>query len=227
MTYRRKYERDAEDIIVLIASANREVVRRWKHGLQGVFEIHKVTARAALEQGLVGLKPTVLFLDLALPDLGGIMGVRELRRLSSATKIVLFTSVPDEKEAVLALQSGLEGYCNKDINPALLRRAVSRLQEDEIWIPPKLLRELLTASLNAPQHKDSPEQLNDLNCLTARKREIAQLISKGSSNKEIATLLNVSVATVKAHLTAIFRKLRLSDRVSLAIYVTQHKRVSR
>ena len=89
------------------------------------------------------------------------------------------------------------------------------------------LLEELTA-LTERRHKEFPPNLDTrLDRLTPREREIAQLIGGGASNKEIAGRLNITEATVKAHLTAIFRKLGLSDRLGLALFVTEYNRVAR
>lgn len=212
---------------VLVAGP-RSAVKRWRHGLHGISVIREVTDRLALEQSVTKLKPAVVVLDLALPKLGGIEGLQAIRRLSPATKIVLIGS-DNEKEAVSVLKAGIDGYCNKDTNPALLKKAVERVQNDELWLPRHLIHSLLqelTPSKGTEQ-KESTLGSGDLDRLTDRKREIVHLISRGSTNKEIANRLNVTVATVKAHVTAIFRKLGLSDRVSLAVYVAEHKRPSR
>ena len=226
----RQSKSTGREALILIAGPSSAGLKRWRHGLHGMSAIHEVTGRLALEQSVTKLKPAVLLLDLALPKLGGIEGVQAIRRLSPTTKIVLIGTMNSEKEAVSALKSGVDGYCNKDVNPTLLRKAVERVQNDEIWLPRNLIRSLLqklTSSTTGPEQKESDSEPGDLDCLTDRKREIVHLISRGSTNKEIANRLNVTVATVKAHVTAIFRKLGLSDRVSLAVYVAEHKRLSR
>jgi len=225
----RQNKNTGREALILIAGPSSSAVKRWRHGLHGMSVIREVTGRLALEQSVTKLKPTVLLLDFALPKLGGIEGVQAIRRLSPTTKIVLIGTMDNEKEAVSALKAGVDAYCNKDINPALLKKAVERVQNDEIWLPRNLIRSLLQelTSSTEPEQKESTSEPGDLDCLTERKREIVHLLSRGSTNKEIANRLNVTVATIKAHLTAIFRKLGLSDRVSLAVYVAEHKRLSR
>lgn len=225
----RQSKNTGKEALILIAGASSAAVKRWRQGLNGTSVIHEVTGRLALEQTMTKLKPAVLVLDVALSKLGGIEGVQAVRRLSPATKIILVGSTDNEKEGLSALMAGVDGYCNRAINPALLKKAVERVQNDEMWLPRNLIRSLLQelTSFNGREQKASTPKPGDLDCLTDRKREIVHLINRGSSNKEIANRLNVTVATVKAHLTAIFRKLGLSDRVSLAVYVAEHKRLSR
>jgi DNA-binding NarL/FixJ family response regulator len=179
---------------------------------------------------MASLKPTILLLDLALPNLGGVGGIRAIQRLSPPTKIVLLTGTPDEKEGISALKAGARGYCNTDIDAALLKKAVEMVQKGEIWVARKLIPHLLEelASLTERRQKDSPAKPDSrLDRLTPREREIVHLIGGGASNKEIASQLKVTEGTVKAHLTAIFRKTGLSSRLQLALFVAEHMRLTR
>ena len=213
--------------MVLIASAAAKVRRRWTRVLHGGFSIHEVTERAALEQNLTRQKPSVLLLDLALPQLGGIGGVSAIQRLSPSTKIILLTSAPDDEEEMRALKAGVKGYCNRDTGPLLLRKAVDVVEKGEIWIERKVISHLLEelTSVAERQQKDSPLHLQPnilLDCLTSRERQVAKLIGDGSPNREIAKRLNISERTVKAYLTSIFRKLNISDRLRLALLMFDH-----
>jgi len=216
--------------MVLIASAAAKVRRRWTRVLHGEFSIHEVTERAALEQNLTRQKPSVLLLDLALPQLGGIGGVSAIQRLSPSTKIILLTSAPDDEEEMRALKAGVKGYCNRDTGPLLLRKAVDVVEKGEIWIERKVISHLLEelTSVAERQQKDSPLHLQPnilLDCLTSRERQVAKLIGDGSCNREIAKRLNISERTVKAYLTSIFRKLNISDRLHLALLLVDYNRI--
>jgi len=216
--------------MVLIASPNPRVRRRWRQALQGRSAIHQVATRAALERSMAHLKPAILLLDLGLPMLGGVGGVPALQRLSPPTRIVLLTGTLDEKEGLSALKVGARGYCNTEIDPALLKKAVQMVREGQIWagrnLIPHLLEELTSLT---ERRREAPPGDRDsrLDRLTPREREIAHLIGGGASNKEIASRLNVTEGTVKAHLTAIFRKIGLSGRLQLALFVAEHMRLTR
>ena len=216
--------------MILIASPNPGVRRRWRQALQGGSAIHEVATRAALERSLANRKPAILLLDLALPLLGGVGGVPEIQRLSPPTKIVVLTSTLEEQEGVAALKAGARGYCNSDTAPTLLKKAVQMVQQGEIWVGRNLILHLLEelASLTEHRRKASPASPDSrLDRLTPRQREIVHLIGGGASNKEIASQINVTEGTVKAHLTAIFRKTGLSGRLQLALFVAEHMRGSR
>jgi DNA-binding NarL/FixJ family response regulator len=179
---------------------------------------------------MANLKPAILLLDLALPGLGGVEGVPAVQRVSPLTSIILMTSTPNDREGLAALKVGARGYCSHGMDPALLRKAVMVVVKGEIWVARNVFAPLLEelTSLTERRHKEFPPNLDTrLDRLTPREREIAQLIGGGASNKEIAGRLNITEATVKAHLTAIFRKLGLSDRLGLALFVTEYNRVTR
>jgi two-component system nitrate/nitrite response regulator NarL len=211
--------------MVLIASADVRVRRQWALRLQGDFAIHEVSERAELERTMTHSKPAILLLDSDLPQLDEVKDLSTIHRLSPSTKIILLTSAHDERKAIGALKAGAKGYCNKQMEPPLLRKAVNVVQKGEIWVGRKTISRLLAelTSLTESHQKDCPV-LSEVysHYLTPREQQIALLIGKGEHNKEIASHLNISERTVKAYLTAIFQKLQIPDRLRLALFVTGH-----
>ena len=213
--------------ILLIASPIARLRRRWRQALKAGFAVHDVAQRPALERSMGNLKPAILLLDLALlADYWG-GGLPAIQRFDSLTKIVLLTSSPDDREGISAIKAGARGYYNRDVDPSLLKNAVEIVQKGEIWVGRDIVSYLFekVTSLSERRQENPAEANSRLGPLTAREREIARLIGRGASNKECASQLNVTDRTVKAHLTAIFRKLRLSGRLQLALFMTQHNRV--
>jgi len=216
--------------MVLIASANSKLRRLWIRSLKEKFSIHEVADRAALEKIMANRRPSVLLLDLALPQLEGVGNLPAIQSLSPSTKTILFTSAPDDGEGIRALKAGAKGYCNKNISPTLLTKAVEVAQKGEIWVGRKVIPGLLEelTSITERRQKDSPLQLNvHFDSLTPRERQIANLVGDGANNKEIANRLKITERTVKAHLSAAFRKLKIQDRLRLALLVAEHNRVTR
>jgi two-component system nitrate/nitrite response regulator NarL len=187
-----------------------------------LFTTHEVATRSALERRIASLQPAVLLLDLDLPGLGRIRGFRAIHRLNPSTRVVLFASALDDQEAVTALKAGASGYSTKLVAPALLSKAVELVQKGEIWIARRLVVRLVEelAAFSALRHR-AAAALDErrLMRLTPRERQIVELVGAGSSNKGIASQLRVTEATVKAHLTSIFRKMALSGRLQLALFV--------
>jgi len=211
--------------MVLMASAGARLRRKWALGLQDAFAIHEVSKRVELESAMTNSQPAVLLLDSDLPELGRLNGVPALQRLSPSTKIIVFARVDDEKEAISAFKAGAKAYCNKDIDLSLLRKAVTVVQKGEVWVRRKTVSQLLAelTSIHESREKDCPALSEvHLKSLTPREKQITLLIGKGASNKEIASQLNVSERTVKAHLSAIFQKLQIPDRLHLGLFVSRH-----
>jgi DNA-binding NarL/FixJ family response regulator len=215
--------------MVLIASPNMHVVRRWSQGLRGDFVTHAVEDAFALEQGMTLFKPPVLLLDLALLRSGRIKSISALQRLSLPTKVIVFSANPNDVEAISVLRAGAKGYCSRQIEPGMLKKAVGSVQKGEIWAGRKLIPQLieeLTARAETRQRRFSAELDGWFNLLTYRQRQIAALVSRGARNKEIATKIQMSEKTVKAHLTAIFRKLGVANRIGLALLASEQSRLS-
>lgn len=231
---------DAE-CLILLASDSTGVRNHWKQALLPLHEVCETWTYEGLQRSLFSLKPSVLLLDGDLPGLNGSDEIMELLKLSSATKIIVFTSYPDEKTQIRILRSGARGFCNKDVDHVLLRRAVEMVRKGEVWASRRILARMLdevgtlAASGSIPLPADrvdtgeeagrqAPRALDmrfPMDRLTPREKEIAALVGSGRSNKEIATQLHISESTVKAHLTTIFRKLRVTDRLGLALFVVQ------
>lgn len=226
---RKKTSGKGQKARVLIASSDAALRERCVLGLQDAFAVHQVSKRVELEHTMAQSKPAVLLLDLDLPQIGDVKGVSAIRLLCPSTNIILLTGAHNEEEAIIALKSGAKGYCKKEIEPSHLRKAVSVVQKGEVWVGRKAICQLLTelCSLTGNGQKDCPPLTEVyLQYLTPRERQIALLVGSGSSNKEIASSLNICERTVKANLTAIFKKLQISDRLRLGLFVAGHNHVN-
>ncbi|MFI4923251.1 MAG: response regulator transcription factor, partial [Burkholderiales bacterium] len=127
----------------------------------------------------------------------------------------------DETEWEL-FKAGVRGCCKKDIEPKQLNYVIAAIQQGELWIRRTLTCRLLDELGIIAHEKNQIKQAasNLLANLTRREHEIATLVGSGESNKQIAQRLAITERTVKAHLTEIFRKLDVADRLKLALIVT-------
>ena len=212
--------------LIVIASADHNLGTKWSRALQKQFAVHVVTDGRSLEDAISTLKPVVLILDHSLPSLlPGNVGISErMRRLINATKTIVISKHIVEKEGISLLKAGARGYCTDDQSPQIISKAVDAVLRGEVWVGRKVIQLLLDELAGFTEHVQREFRINSdeqLKQLTPRQREIVSLISRGASNKEIAHALHVSEKTVKAHLTGIFRKLKQSDRLQLALFVTQ------
>ena len=212
--------------MILIASSMTVVRRRWRQALQGLYPLHEVADLEVLQQTLVQIKPNVLLLDLDLPSLHRTSALPALRKLHPATHILVFSEILDEDEELRALKLGVKGYCAKTLAAPLLVKAIDLVQKGEIRVRrdliPRLIAEL--SSLQAPVGKPHTDQHDHhLDKLSPREQEIARLVAAGANNKNIAAQLSITERTVKAHLSAVFRKLEVPDRLKLALVVNRYR----
>lgn len=134
--------------------------------------------------------------------------------------VVLLCDDPDESLVMQAIALGAAGCCNTHSAPEVLRQVALVVSNGGLWVGQSLLRKLVGATSNRlGQHP--PEGKNDdwSASLSEREVQVAKLVASGSSNREIADQLAIAERTVKAHLTAIFEKLGLRDRLQLSLRV--------
>ena len=222
--------------MIILASASKRIRQQWIKGLPNRFSLVEVADQTTLLQSAAAYKPSVILLDHELPELGGINGITTLSQLFPSTRIILFSNNLDDKEVIRALKVGVRGYCHRDIGSDLLNKAVNVVQRGEIWIGRKIIHALIreVASHESAQHPNAESwgYLRDrLMCLTPRELQVAEMVGKGALNKQIAFGMSITERTVKAHLTSIFRKLNVSDRLQLALSISfrhyDHRKPSR
>jgi len=206
---------------LIVAGPFAESHERWMCALCEAFAVCEVNERRALEQVMSSLRPDVLVVDLALHGMHRVRGLRDIQRLNPATKIIALSDAPTEDEGLLALKAGAKGYCGRAMEPGEVMKAVAAVQNGEIWASRKLVRALvgeLVSLVDSRKREGKMPKLDPrLESLTERQRIVADLISRGASNKEIGNRLNISERTVKAHLTEAFRHVGVSDRLQLAL----------
>lgn len=207
--------------MILLTSEDASLMDRWAVAVGGRGTlIRRVSLLAEAEGALAGRRPDVMLLDLSLGDLSGPAGIAALLSFSPATHLIALSHQPNDEEGIAALRAGARGYCNAYIDPRLLAKAVTTVQNGEAWVGRRLTDRLVAlVGQNAPLQVDTDSSI-DLDLLTAREQQIALQIGMGSSNKLIAQRLGITERTVKAHLGSVFAKLGVHDRLQLALLVT-------
>lgn len=205
--------------MILIATACPETLVRCKLGLQNFSIVLSVAESESLKAGMAGMKPRLLMVDLDLPGLNGTRGIASLKNIYPAAKIIVLCPVQSDAEELSLFREGISGCCGIDADPEHLKRIVMAVDRGELWIRRALLPRLLEeAGVRSPTRiRTSPARIGSLAELTQRERQIAVLIGNGESNKQIARQLAITERTVKSHLTEIFRKLGITDRLNLAL----------
>lgn len=202
-------------IQVLVIEDQTKVLRNQLKLLEGNAELSIVGAALSGEAGLEEvrrLRPQVLLLDLGLPRMNGIEVTRAVKAEFPEIEILIFTIFDEEDKVLEAVRAGASGYLLKGTPADKMVEAIKEVHAGGTVIQPNLARRLLKhfrvedpppAAANEPEGKK----------LSARETEILQLIAKGVSNSQAATMLALSKATIRTHLEHIYRKLEVSNRV--------------
>jgi DNA-binding NarL/FixJ family response regulator len=173
-------------------------------------------------------EPDVVLLDVHLPDGSGADVIAAIAPKHPAVRF-LALSVSDAAEDVIAvIRAGARGYVTKSIAVGDLADAVDRVHDGDAVFSPRLAGFVLDAFADSPAAAPAPvssEPDPDLEQLTAREREVLQHIARGYMYKEIAHRLGISTKTVEAHVSAVLRKLQLSNRHELSRWATTRRLV--
>jgi DNA-binding NarL/FixJ family response regulator len=170
--------------------------------------------------------PDVVLLDVHLPGGGGRAVLEALRDELPAVRF-LALSVSDAAEDVIGvIRAGARGYVTKTISGADLADAITRVADGDVVFSPRLAGFVLDAFAAVPGEPAvaaADEESDDLDVLTPREREVLRLIARGYAYKEIGRQLFISVKTVETHVSAVLRKLQLSNRYELSRWATDRR----
>ncbi len=167
--------------------------------------------------------PDVLLIDLQMPVMDGLEVLSEIakRKLRVQTIVLLSEAVRDK--AVRAVRLGARGLLFKEQNAELLPKSIRKVSQGEVWIDNPILSEALESLVKKPPTAGGSKQAGGL---STRELEVVRCVSMGLRNKEVADKLGVSEATVKNHLTSVYSKLGVSDRLELILYAIHNKMVT-
>ncbi|KRE35627.1 response regulator [Paenibacillus sp. Soil522] len=160
--------------------------------------------------------PDLILMDINMKVMDGLEATKEIKSRFPYVKIVMVTVSDDIAHLFEALKKGAQGYLLKNLNPEAWHEYLKAIAFDEA----PLSREFAQRILQEFSNKEKPKAVSSP--LTAREQEILSWVAKGSSNRDIASKLNISEHTVKNHLKNILQKLHLENRVQLARYAYEH-----
>ena len=162
-------------------------------------------------------RPDVVLMDIRMPKLDGLAATAAIRARPQPPAVVVLTTFDSDDEVFRALEAGATGFLLKDTPPAELLRAVRLAAAGDSMLSPTVTRRVITrftAEDRTNRRRDALDRLRDL---TEREREVLVEIGRGHANADIAKLLFMSEATVKTHVSHLFEKLSVTNRVQLAI----------
>jgi DNA-binding NarL/FixJ family response regulator len=164
------------------------------------------------------LKPDVAVLDLSMPELGGLEATAEILKISPNTRVLILSMYSNEAYVRKAFEVGAKGYMLKDAIELDLVRAVLALAEGHAYMSPGISN-LVIEGLKTGTLQEASQEAHER--LTLREKEVLQLIAAGKSNKEVASLLNISVNTVAVHRARIMETLGVHRTAELVLYAVR------
>ena len=205
---------------ISIFSDNKALVELWSTALSAFYQVDTIDEISA------DVSVDVVIIDTQKIDSNN--NLFSLFSNKSTKFLIVGTNWPEDTQ-IKALVLGASGYCNETDPPELLLQAVKSILRGDIWIQRSLVPKVIGALIQMKPVSDDPvkeQQHNEftklLKTLSERELEVAKMIRSGENNKTIASTLYISERTVKAHLTSIFKKLNVSDRLHLAIFFKEY-----
>ncbi len=141
--------------------------------------------------------------------------INQLQSFIGRSALLILSDIPDDNEGLLAFSAAAKGYGNSHATAELLRQMARVVEQGGLWIGESLMQRLLVGVSNLPQ--PVAKVTGQVYKLTSRELEVAKAVAAGASNKDIARQLTITERTVKAHISGLFGKLGVSDRLQLAL----------
>jgi DNA-binding NarL/FixJ family response regulator len=158
--------------------------------------------------------PDVVLLDVHMPEGGGVEVLRRAAELETVPRFLALSASDAAEDVIATIRAGARGYVTKSISAAELQDAIERVREGDAVFSPRLAGFVLDAFAGVPPRPTVDD--DDVDQLTPREREVLRHLARGYLYKEIAQRLGISVKTVEAHVSAVLRKLQLSNRHQLS-----------
>ncbi len=171
------------------------------------------------------LKPHILLLDLSLPKVTGLEALRELSKRGSQTHTIILTAAIESDQVVEALQLGARGIVLKHSALQLLLKSIRCVSGGEFWVGNERVLDVIQALRRLTPSQSASGDRRDFG-LTSREKQIIALVGAGYTNKDLAKDLGISENTAKHHMTNIFDKLGISNRLELLLFATEHRLIN-
>jgi DNA-binding NarL/FixJ family response regulator len=170
---------------------------------------------------VAALRPDIVLMDVRMPGVDGIEATRRVREDPAAPPVLALTTFDDDHALAGMLRAGAAGFVLKGVPAEDLQRAVRTVATGGAWLDPSVTARVLTVYRGAPENNSEAAD-EVLASLTAREREVLELIAAGRTNEEIANQLVVTAGTVKTHVNHIYFKLEIRNRAEAVIFAFDH-----
>jgi DNA-binding NarL/FixJ family response regulator len=190
--------------MLLAGEEDIEVVAEVSNGLEAVDKAGR-------------FRPDVILMDIRMPELDGLQATRRILAADSAARILILTTFDLDEYVFEALRAGASGFVLKDDSPEQLIAAIRTVAAGDALLSPTITRRVIEKFARTPRAAP-PKELDEL---SDREQEVLRLMTRGLSNAEIGNELYISETTVKTHVTHIFQKLNLRDRVQAVVLAYQ------
>ncbi len=167
--------------------------------------------------------PDVVIMDIAMPLLNGIEATAQMVKRNPELGVIILSMHSDEDYLLSALNAGAKGYLLKDSAEVDLVRAIQAVKNGTPFFSPEIAKTMLEDYMRFLQQRNLQDSYD---LLTEREKEVLQLLAEGKSNKEVATILDVSVYTVDTHRTHLMQKLNLHNTAEIVLYAVRKKIIS-
>jgi Response regulator containing a CheY-like receiver domain and an HTH DNA-binding domain len=215
---------------VLLLSQDAELINRCRRAVSAEHEMHVVGNYIQLRAEIAALKPSVILLDSAILE----NAEREVADVAASWPeghVIVMTQAFEADVEVALLKAGAKGCCRRGIDPESLQQVLTVTHGGGVWVTrsllPRLVMELHRYAAAHNARATVRPGIDHLAGLTVREREVIRLVVEGATNKEVAAALEISERTVKGHLSNIFQKLGVPDRLKLVVYVKQRDATAR
>ncbi len=209
----------------VVVSQRPEFHLKWANILRNLGQVRHAESMAAGQLALRQKTPSLALIDAQLQDPIPAATIENLRQHCGEARLLLGDTAFEPLQELAALAAGAAACCDVELQCQDLERIVGIVRQGGVWVSQATIPLLVSRLQAFTSHSAAPAATppDRLNGLTQRQREVAAMVGQGASNKQIARALDISDRTVKAHLTTIFEKLGTSDRLQLALYVTDRK----
>lgn len=216
------------EVIRVLLADDHTIVRK---GLCALLEEESdITVSCEAEDGREALQkameyqPDVIVMDIGMPSLNGLDAVKSIKKTMPDVKVLILTMHENEEYIYEALKNGVSGYLIKKSAPRDLVNAIRLAYKGESFLSPSISTKVINRFIRKDGRAGEQERLQEMP-ITAREREIIQLVAEGRANKEIAAELGISIKTVKNHRSNLMEKLDLHNTAEITQYAIRNRLV--